>query len=94
MSDFMISNYQFFFIGKNSVLLLISCDNYLDTLLKICLGGKFSAVTYCTKCCFIDNICKFCTGSSGCSFRNLIKTYGICDLNLLCMDFKDFLTSF
>ena len=94
MSDLMVGNDQFFLIGKNTVLLLISGDNYLDALFKVCLCGKFSALTYCTQCCFIDDVRKLCTGSSGCCFSNLIKAYGISNLNLLCMNFKDLFTSF
>ena len=59
MSDLMIGNNQFFFIGKDTVFLLISRNNNFDTFFKVCLSCKFTSVTNCTKCCFIDNICKF-----------------------------------
>ena len=93
MADFMISYNKFFLIGKNPVLLLISGDNYFNTLLKISLCSKFSTVTDCTERSLIYNIGKLCTGSSCCSLGNLIKTDGVCNFNLLGMNFKDILSS-
>ena len=93
MADFMISYNKFFLIGKNSVLLLISGDNYLNTLLKISLCSKFSSVTNCTERSFIYNIGKFCAGSSCCSLGNFIKADRICNFNLLGMNLKDILSS-
>ena len=93
MSDLMIGNNQFFFIGKDTVFLLISRNNNFDTFFKVCLSCKFTSVTNCTKCCFIDNICKFRAGSSGSCLCNIIKSNSICNFNFLCMNFQNFFST-
>ena len=93
MTDLMIRYDQLLLIGKNSVFLLVSCNDYFNTFFKICLCGKFTSVTYCTKSRFIHNVGKFCTGSTGGSLGNLIKSDCIRNLDLLCMYFQDFFSS-
>ena len=89
----MIGNDQFLLVGKHTVLLLVSGNNNLNTLFKIRLCGKFPSVTDCTESRLIDNVGKFCTGSPNCSLGDLVKTDTVCNLDLLGMDFQDFLTS-
>ena len=93
VSDFMIRYDQFFFIRKNTVFLLISGNYNFNTFFKICLCGKFTSITYCTKRRFIDNIGKFSSGSAGSSLRYIIKTNGICNLDFLCMYLQNLLTA-
>ena len=93
MSDLMIGNDQLLFIGKNPVLFLISCNNYFNTFLEICLCGKFTSVADCTERRLIYNIGKFCTGCAGSSLGNFIETNRIRNFNLFRMNLEDFLTS-
>ena len=89
MSNFMIGYDQFLFIRKNTIFLLVSCNNYFNAFFKVCLRSKFTSVANCTKCCFIDNIGKFRTRSSGSCLCNIIKSNSICNLNFLCMNFQN-----
>ena len=93
MPNLMIGNDQFLLVGKHTVLLLISGNNNFNTFFKIRLCGKFPSVTDCTESRLIDNVGKFCTGSPNCSLGDLVKTDTVCNLDLLGMDFQDFLTS-
>ena len=93
MANFMIGYDQFLFLRKYTVLLLITGDNHFDTLFHIRLCGKSSAISDRTECCLIDNIGKFGTGSTGCSFRNSTEIYVICNLDLLCMNLQDLFPS-
>ena len=89
----MIGNDEFLFLGKDAVFFLIAGDDNLDTLLKVCLSGKTSAVTDCTKRCLVDDVCKLCSGGSGGSFCNVVEVYVICDLDLFRMNLQNLLTA-
>ena len=93
MSDLMIGNDQLLLIGKNTVLFLITGNYNFNALFKICLSRKFTSITNRSQCRLIDNVGKLCTGSSGSSLGNLIKSHRICNLDLLRMNLEDFLTS-
>ena len=93
MSNLMICNNFFLLVRKYSIFLLISCNNNFDALLEICFCHHFTIISDSTKSCFIYNIGKFCTGSSGCHSRNCMEIHIIRKLHFLCMYFKDCLTS-
>ena len=80
-------------ICQNRILLLISGNNYLNTLLQICLRGILSAIPYRPESCFVCNIGKFCTGCTGCHSGNLREIYIICQFDLLRMHLQDLFTS-
>ena len=56
MANLMVGNDQLLFLGKHTVLLLVSCYDYLNALLHICLCGKLSSVTDSSQCRFIYNV--------------------------------------
>ena len=93
MTNLMIRNNQLFLIGKHTVFLLISGNDNLNTLLKICLSGKLTSVPDSTKSRLIDNVCKLCAGSAGSSLCDLVKTDRICNFNLFRMNLKNLFSS-
>ena len=94
MPDFMICHNTLFFICQYCIFLLISGDNNLNTLLQIFLRYKFTVVTNCTKRCFIYNISKFSSRSSGSHTCHFIIIYIITNFYFLCMNLQDIFSSF
>ena len=93
MSDLVVGHDQFLLVGKHTVLLLISGNDNLDTLLEVCLCCELTSVTDSTESSFIDDVGKFCTRSTRCCLGDLVESDGVCDLDLLRMDFEDLFTS-
>ena len=56
MPDLMVGYDQFLLVGKHTVLLLITGDNNLDTLLEVCLCCELTSVTDSTESCLIDDV--------------------------------------
>ena len=87
VTDLMIRYNEFFFIGENSVFLLISGNNNFYTFFHICLRDELTIVTDSTKGSFIYNISKFSTGGAGSSFGNSSIIDVISNTNFLGMYF-------
>ena len=81
MTDLMVGDNLLLIPRNTGILLLISGNNNLNTLLKVCLSGKLTSIADRTESCLIDNICKLRAGSAGSSLCNLIKADSICNFN-------------
>ena len=89
MTDLMVGDDQFLFVCQNRVLLLVSGDYDFNTLLKIRLIGKLSAVADRTERRLVDNIGKFCAGSARCHSCDLVEIHVLTVLDLLGVHFQD-----
>ena len=94
MTDLVVGDNLLLLIRQNCVLLLVSCDNYLNTLLKISLGHIPPAFPHCSERCFINNIGKLGTGCSGRHTCNRCKVNALIQFHFSRMDFQDLFTAF
>ena len=87
MTRLMVCYDQFFLIRKNSIFLLISSDNYFNTLFQIFLDHISTTISDCTESCLIYHICQLCTRRTCSGSCDSMEIYVISQLHFLCMYF-------
>ncbi len=94
MSDLVISHDLLFFIRKDRILLLISCDDHLDAFFQVFLCHMMPVVPHGSQCRFIDDVGQLRTGRTGCHPRNLLIVHVFIHTNFLRVNFQDILSAF
>ena len=85
MTNFMVSNRHFFLIGKNSVFLLVACNDYFNGFFQVSLGSELSAITDCSQSCLVNDIRQFRTGGTRGHTGNHLEVHIVSDLHFLGM---------
>ena len=87
MADLVIGNYLLLLVSKDRILLLVSCDDYLDALLEVGLACSLAPVADSSESCLIYYIGKLSTGCAGCHSCDSAVVDVVLDLDLLGMYF-------
>ena len=85
---------MFFFIRKDRILLLISCDDHFDTFFQVFLCHMMPVVPHGSQCRFIDDVGQLRTGRTGCHTRDLLIVHVFIHTNFLRVNFQDVLSAF
>ena len=89
VSHLMIRDDALLVDGNCSILSLVSGNDNLHALLKICLSHKCTALTDCPQCAFIDDIGELCTAGTGSCASDGVKVNITSKLYILCMNLQD-----
>ena len=93
MTGLVVGDDPFFVVGEDGVLLLIACDDDLNALLQIGLGGEPAARAHGAQRGFVDDVRKLRAGSAGGHAGDLVEIDVLRDLDLPRVDLQNFLAA-
>ena len=93
VANLVIGNNLLLLRGHDGILLLIAGKDDFNAFFHIRLGDSITVLTDSSQSCFIDDVGKLSTGSTGCHSGNRVVVDIRITLDLLGMNFEDFLTS-
>ena len=93
VAGLVVGDDPFFVVGKDGVLLLIACDDDLNALLQIGLGGEPAARAHGAQRGLVDDVRKLRAGSAGGHAGDLVEVDVLRDLDLLRVDLQNFLAA-
>ena len=91
VADLVVGHNALFRVGENGVLLLVACDDHLNALLQIRLGGKSTAIPNRPESSLVDDVGKLCTGGAGGHPGDVVEVHIVGNLNLLGVNLENFL---
>ena len=75
--------------GHTGIFSLVTGNNDLNTLFKVSLCYKGTALAYRTQCALVDDVSEFCTAGTGGCTSDRIKINITSQLDILCMNLQN-----